>query len=221
MINEQWLKRWQDNNIGFHRTDVNPVLEMEWPKLNIPSGSTVYVPLCGKTVDMAWLAAQGYNVVGVELSDIAVIDFFESHKIPYTVTKHNQYAAYQSEAITIYAGDLFELPESLFANIDAIYDRAAFIAMAPEQREPYAERFFAIAEQNPDLRILLITVQHNGDKKLGPPYYITQDTLEKHFGSIFAINRLDSAYKENLVGKRYDKAGVTDASGVGYRLQVK
>ena len=72
-----WLQRWQEGQIGFHRSDVMPLLEKHWPSLQLPAGSRVLVPLCGKSLDMHWLAAQGHRVLGVELSPLAVTQFFE------------------------------------------------------------------------------------------------------------------------------------------------
>ena len=67
-----WQARWAQGQIGFHLQEVNPYLQQHWPSLSIAPGSQVLVPLCGKSLDMAWLAGQGLRVLGVELADRAV-----------------------------------------------------------------------------------------------------------------------------------------------------
>ena len=79
MEHDFWQQRWQEGRIGFHQDDVTPLLREYWPTLALPSGSRVFVPLAGKTLDMSWLAAQGHRVLGVELSRIAVEQFFDEH----------------------------------------------------------------------------------------------------------------------------------------------
>src|SRR3546814_8142059 len=74
-----WQQRWRDNRIGFHRDGVLPLLEKHWPSLGLATGSRVFVPLCGKSLDMAWLAARGHRVLGVELSPLAVGQFFDEN----------------------------------------------------------------------------------------------------------------------------------------------
>ncbi len=74
-----WHKRWADNQIGFHQGQVNSYLQTHWPALGLETGSRVLVPLCGKSLDLVWLAGQGYRVLGVELSRRAVEDFFREH----------------------------------------------------------------------------------------------------------------------------------------------
>lgn len=74
-----WHERWARNEIGFHLGEVNPYLLRHWPSLALPNGARVLVPLCGKSLDMAWLVEQGFTVVGVELSEKAVRAFLTSN----------------------------------------------------------------------------------------------------------------------------------------------
>ena len=76
---EFWQARWARSEIGFHLSEVNPYLQRYWPALGLPEGARVLVPLCGKSLDLAWLVGQGYQVVGVELAPRAVEDFFTEH----------------------------------------------------------------------------------------------------------------------------------------------
>lgn len=83
-----WQKRWADNQIGFHQAQVNPYLQKYWPRLQLAPASRVLVPLCGKSLDLAWLAGQGYRVLGVELSRQAVEGFFREHGLDADVLQY-------------------------------------------------------------------------------------------------------------------------------------
>jgi len=76
MKKDFWLERWERAEIGFHQDEINPYLRRFWPELKVAHGGEVFVPLCGKSLDMVWLRQQGCYVLGVELSQIAVRDFF-------------------------------------------------------------------------------------------------------------------------------------------------
>ncbi|MEA9481868.1 hypothetical protein VC290_16130, partial [Xanthomonas campestris] len=77
MDTDFWLQRWQDGQTGFHQDEVMPLLQKHWPALQLPAHARVLVPLCGKTLDLHWLAAQGHRVLGVEISPLAVTQFFD------------------------------------------------------------------------------------------------------------------------------------------------
>ena len=50
------------------------------------SGCSIFVPLCGKTLDLIWLNEKGHTVMGCELSEVAAKQFFEENKIPYSTS---------------------------------------------------------------------------------------------------------------------------------------
>ena len=78
---EFWLERWREGRTHFHQTRITPLLQKYWPTLAVPKGGRVLVPLAGKSLDMVWLAAQGHAVLGVELSQLAVDQFFEENEL--------------------------------------------------------------------------------------------------------------------------------------------
>ncbi len=82
MEQEFWHQRWAENQIGFHRDSVHPMLMRYWSTLCPMPDETVLVPLCGKSIDLNWLAEKHEHVIGVELSDIAVRAFFQKTCIP-------------------------------------------------------------------------------------------------------------------------------------------
>ena len=72
-----WEGRWATDQIGWHRAVHNDMMVEHWPAIGAPEGCEVLVPLCGKTLDMHWLAEQGHAVVGLELVEQGVKAFFE------------------------------------------------------------------------------------------------------------------------------------------------
>ncbi len=107
-MTEPWLERWEQGRIGWHEPDGNANLKRHWPDLD--NGSRVLVPFCGKTHDLIWLANRGLDIVGVELSQIAVEAFFTEHGLEYDAKDDGDLVSYRSRTrpITIYCGDYFD-----------------------------------------------------------------------------------------------------------------
>ena len=129
-----WHARWANNQIGFHLDEINPYLMRHLSRLRLQAGERILVPLCGKTLDLAWLAAQGLEVLGVELSEKAVSDFFEEHDLRPEIDQLDGFRRYRVAGITLLQGDFFALQAEHLAQCRAFYDRAALIALPPEQR---------------------------------------------------------------------------------------
>lgn len=163
-----WHHRWQENRIGFHQNQINFHLERFWPQLNVPSGERVFVPLCGKSLDMLWLASQGYRVFGVELSPIAVSDFFRENGLTPKVEKSGAFERYRYGEIEILCGDFFNLETSHLKDVRGVYDRASLIALPSEMRFEYAGHLRRILPGRPP--ILLITLDYPKEARQGPPF---------------------------------------------------
>ena len=132
-MSSDWLERWQEGRIGWHEADGNAGLRRHWAT----SGRRVLVPLCGKSQDVLWLEAQGNDVVGVELSEIAVQAFFEENGIRCSRRKTaagGDYWVADDRRVSIYRGDYFSFSDGPF---DACYDRGALVALAPDLRDDY------------------------------------------------------------------------------------
>ena len=110
---QYWLQRWDDNNISFHRPDINVHLQRIFPDFDLPQEAKIFVPLCGKSHDMLWLVQQGYHVVGTELSALAVTALFEDNNLPYVVDEEGDIKVYRGDEMTIFQGDMFAIPDSL------------------------------------------------------------------------------------------------------------
>ncbi len=153
-----WLKTWQDEQqYGFHEQQVNPLLARFWPTINTLSGGRVFVPLCGKSLDMLWLAEQGFQVIGVELSPIAVKAFYKENGLKPKKKRIGNFVRWCSGNISIWCGDFFALSKQQIGKIDAVFDRAALSAMPEESQEIYLKQLLALL--NRDTRLLLLTLE--------------------------------------------------------------
>ena len=125
-----WHTKWQKNEIGFHLTETNPFLVKHFSALQIKRGARVFLPLCGKTLDIAWLLAQGLQVVGAELSQIAIEDLFRQLQLTPNITKKNDMTHFSAGKIDIFVVDIFNLTPQVLGKVDMIYDRAALVALS-------------------------------------------------------------------------------------------
>ncbi|MCW8332001.1 thiopurine S-methyltransferase [Photobacterium sp. SDRW27] len=174
---EFWHSRWAENRIGFHLNDINPVLTKYWPAVKATRTDTVLVPMCGKSVDLTWLAEKHNKVVGIELSDIAVRAFFsEQFYIPMVTSLGNGQTVYDFDEITIYCGDFFA---TRIEPVEVVYDRAALIAMPQEMRQMYADHLLSMVKAGG--RILLVTLDYPQAEMDGPPFSVTKDEVEQLF----------------------------------------
>lgn len=182
MKKDFWLERWEREEIGFHQDEFNPYLRQYWQDLNLARDSEVFVPLCGKSRDMRWLREQGHQVLGVELSDIAVQAFFKEngytpqHVSPHQVTG-GKFERCEADGIRILCGDFFDLTRDDLANVAGVYDRASLIALPPDMRERYVRHLVSILP--PATQILLITVDYPQAEMQGPPFSVFPGEVEK------------------------------------------
>jgi thiopurine S-methyltransferase len=170
-----WRERWAINQIGFNQSEVNPYLQKFWPELNLKPGERVLVPLCGKTIDMRWLNQQGLHVVGVELSEKAVQDFFSEGGVEPRVEVRGHFKVYSVEACEIWCGDFFALKAQDIGNCSALYDRAALIALPAEMRWRYVECLNRILPA--DCRGLLISLDYEQSEIAGPPFSVSEEEV--------------------------------------------
>ena len=180
-----WIKRWEGGQIAFHENEINAHLQNFWPKLDLPKGSQILVPLCGKTNDLLWLLKEGYKVLGVEISEIAVRDFFEENNLK-PVIKGSTWC--YNDDLKIICGNLFDLEESDFNKIDGVYDRASLIALPTQMRFMYAQLINKIIDS--DSKILLVTFEYNQSEMNGPPFSVTKDEVLELYMADFDIKEV-------------------------------
>jgi thiopurine S-methyltransferase len=184
-----WQTRWARDQIGFHLDQVNPYLQRHCSVLELQPGARVLVPLCGKSLDLVWLAGHGYRVLGVELAQKAVEDFFAEHGLHPEISQDGEFKVYRAGAVELWCGDFFALSAEHVHDCQALYDRAALIALPVEMRKRYAAHLQAIMPTAS--RGLLITLDYQQSQMDGPPFAVTDAEVHALFGEGWQVETLE------------------------------
>lgn len=214
MHEDFWLERWKRNEIGFHQGDINPYLQRHWPALELAAGAQVLVPLCGKSLDMVWLAAQGLRVLGVELVEKAVQDFFAEQQLQPEISERGPFKVYRSGSLEIFCGDIFALGAADVADCQAIFDRAALIAFPPEMRERYAAHLSGILPSG--CQGLLVTLDYDQSLKNGPPFAVGEDEVKRLMAADWSLQVLE--VQDVATTGKYPQRGLGRLDERVYRL---
>ncbi len=212
---EFWHERWRTRQIGFHQSSPHPYLERWWPSLGVPVGGRVYAPLCGKSLDMVWLAVRGHTVVGTELSALAVQEFFGEQGAVAQTSPLGPFVRHAAGAFEVLEGDALALTPALLGPVVAAYDRAALVALPPESRARYAARF---AELMPaGSQSLLIGFEYDQLLKAGPPFSVTRAEIDELYSPGFTVRELE---RIDIVADspKFAEAGIATLHEVAYRL---
>lgn len=212
---EFWHNRWARNQIGFHLPEVNPYLLRLWPGLGLAQGSRVLVPLCGKSLDLVWLASCGHQVQGIELSEKAVTDFFSDQQLEPQISQRGAFTVYQVGLIELWCGDFFALTAEDVAACAAIYDRAALIALPSPMREQYAAHLRRILPSG--CEGLLITLDYDQMQMAGPPFAVVDAEVKSLLGDHWQLQVLE---ERDILGEswKFLQGGVTSLDERVYRL---
>jgi thiopurine S-methyltransferase len=194
MNDDFWHQRWATNQIGFHEGAPNRHLVRFWP--DVPAGSRVLVPLCGKSADLAWLAARGHTVVGVELSPVACAAFFAERGVTPVQRAEGAHTAWRAGSVTLLQGDVFDVTDTF----DAVWDRAALIALPPKVRARYAPH--VRARLAPGAPMLLVALEYDASRRDGPPYSVPAVEVRELYPGIEALHRedVDEARRREIGG---------------------
>lgn len=160
--NVLWLQLWRDRRTDFHQQTANQLLTRFWPSLDLAKGSRVFVPLCGKSLDMIWLAKQGHEVIGVELSPIAVRAFFRENRLKPVRRQVGNFTLWEHGRLSILCGDYFSLTGDDLGQVDTVYDRAALTALPEDIREPYIAHLRRIVADT--AKVFLLTTEDAEEK---------------------------------------------------------
>jgi thiopurine S-methyltransferase len=185
-----WHRKWERNEIAFHEREANPSLVTYFKELSLPEGSRIFLPLCGKTLDIHWLLSHRYQVCGSELSKIAVEQLFLELGVEANITVTDQICRYSSNDIDIFVGDIFGLSRGVLGRIDAIYDRAALVAFPEPTRDRYAAHLIKITDRAPQLLITYIYDQSLLD---GPPFSVSREEISRQYQQSYDLKLLASA----------------------------
>lgn len=213
-----WRERWQQNQIGFHQGEVNPYLRKYWNDLGVSAPARILVPLCGKSLDLIWLSQQGYQVEGVELSELAVRAFFDEQGLTPRVTTQGEFQVWESENLRLWCGDFFNLSASLVGKIDAVYDRAALIALPAPMRQQYVLHIQNLVGAVPHLLITLDYPQHQMD---GPPFSVEQAEVQALFAERYTGTQAQACDDALSSSPQLQQRGVERLNECVYLLQVR
>ncbi len=184
-----WHQLWERQQTGWHLSETNPFLKDHFNALELQEGNRIFVPLCGKSLDIAWLLDQGLEVVAVELNEGAVCELFNALQVKPEVKNEGAFKRYSYHNITIFVGDFFNLELSMLGKIDAVYDRAALVALPPEMRKQYTKQLCHLAKGASQL---LITFEYDQGKQEGPPFSVPMQELHQHYCNDYTIVHLQS-----------------------------
>lgn len=212
-----WHSKWQKNEIGFHEPEGNALL-VKYSSFLIgddspsSSSSRIFVPLCGKTRDIGWLLAQGCEVVGAELSEVAITQLFEELGVEPTISTSTNGKVYTKDRLTIFVGDIFKLTSSDIGDVTGVYDRAALVALPSPLREQYSAHLIAITQCAPQL---IISFDYDQNEMAGPPFSVNEKTVDSLYSADYNIQRLERSVLEGgLKGK-------VDADNLVFALSAK
>jgi thiopurine S-methyltransferase len=189
MHHEFWHERWKNGETGFHQSDVHPLLVRWWPTLGLPREARVYVPLCGKSLDMAWLAGLGHRIVGSELSPIAIGDFFAGRGLAPRSVAVGRWRRHAAAPYEILEGDALQLTPRQVGPLDAGYDRAALVALPPALRTAHAASLARLLPTGAPL--LLVAFEYPQELKGGPPFSVEAAEVRALFEPAFRVEEVE------------------------------
>ncbi|SHL86501.1 thiopurine S-methyltransferase [Phytopseudomonas punonensis] len=210
-----WLQRWQANQIGFHAKQVNPLLQRHWPALACGPESAVLIPLCGKSLDIAWLASRGHKVIGVELAEVAVAAFFAEQGVRPLITEEGAFKVYRHERVKLLCGDFFALEARHLQDCTLFYDRAALIALPAEMRERYVGHLHSVLPSGS--KGLLVTLDYDQALMDGPPFSVSDAEVQGWSGKVWSCELLET---QGALERRFEARGLTRMDERAYRVQL-
>lgn len=190
MDKDFWQKKWKYNEIGFHEGMPNSLLVANFKNLDLAENNRIFLPLCGKSRDIAWLLSKNYRVAGSEFCQIAIEQLFMELGVVPEITQCVNATCYSSKNIDIFVGDFFDLPKEVLGPVDAIYDRAALVALPEQMRIPYVRHLLEItgvADQ------MLITCEYNQNQMAGPPFSINSNYVHHLYHDAYRLTLLERA----------------------------
>jgi thiopurine S-methyltransferase len=189
MMDEKfWLRRWENNDIGFHKEEPHHSLVRFFDALHVSRGEQVLVPLCGKSPDLAWLHERGLRVAGVELSRLAVEAFISENHLQGEWAERAGLPCYLDRGYRLYCGDFFSLTAAALGDVRAAYDRGSLVALPPVRRKRYAAHLAGLLA--PGGRALLISYDYDQAETCGPPFSVPYAEIAGLFGGWFEIELL-------------------------------
>lgn len=183
-----WTSRWRKNKIGFHMDRVYPPLKSYWPRLSLPDQPVVLVPLSGKSLDLQWLWEQGCHVIGVEISDVAVQTFLDTHSFEYREDRRGDFKRYRTERLDLWQGDFMKMQNSYIREPDLVYDKAALVALPEDKRRLYVQTIRQLV--GPGSQMLISSFNYPQDEMNGPPFSVPMSEIKRHYGDLYSVQKV-------------------------------
>ena len=219
MDSDYWSQRWVEGRVEWHQDTVLPWLQKYWPSLALDSDSRVLVPLCGKSLDMPWLAECGHRVLGIEMVPLAIEQFFaDSGLHPQRSQDEAGLTRYTAGAIEVVNVNVFDVEPATLATCRAVYDRAALIALPPSIRERYLSHMYGSLAA--DASGLLITLEYPQNEMPGPPFAVDEDEVRRALSADWHVDLLE---RRDILSMQpeFAAAGVTSLHTAAYWLRRK
>ena len=188
MAKNPWQQRWDEGRIGFHMDQFHPWLRQHWAGVTAKCHHRVLVPLCGKTLDLRYLAQGGHPVVGVEIVPEAIQQFYQEWSVVPKTSEVKGGRRFSGNRVTLYEADFFHV-EPKEGPFDAWYDRAALVALPSSERPAYVSRLMELTGDQASG--LLITFDYPQEEMEGPPFALPDDEVEALFAATCVVERLD------------------------------
>lgn len=196
-----WFNKWANKETSFHKSQPNPLLIAHIEALSLAEDSLIFIPLCGKTLDIEWLLSEGYRIVGVELVETAIEQLFTELGVVPTISHIGEIKHYKAKNIDIYVCNIFVLSQKLLGPVNAIYDRAALIALPKETRTQYTAHLMEITNKAPQL---LIVCHYDQSLMQGPPFSIDYDEISRHYEDSYTVTLLESSNIQGGIKGKYE-----------------
>jgi len=210
-----WLEFWENNEINWHSDVVTQELEEYLGLLKLEPGDKVFFPLCGKSLDMIYILNRGYSVIGVELSEIGIKQFFHENSLDFTISSVGEFNLYSAKNIEIYCGDFFSLTSKNLCDVKAVFDRKSLIALDRNLRQKYVKHLNDIISLG--VRMLLITLHYPQHQMSGPPFSVDKSEVESLFSMAFNYQELKS-FQDIENGSKLERSGVDYIENAAYCL---
>lgn len=183
-----WHDIWARKQIGFHQPGGNALLPRHLKALDLPANDRVFVPLCGKSADIGWLLSQGHRVVGIELSKLAVEELFQELGVEPHIAPAGPLTHFSAPGLDVFVGDIFDLTAGALGPVDAVYDRAALVALPLDMRDRYGDQIVDLTGRAPQL---LMCYEYDQTAMDGPPFSVGEAEVDRVYGRRYRVRLLE------------------------------
>ncbi len=216
MEHDFWHTVWETGRTGWRQSEPGPRLRAHWSAIDVPANGTILVPLCGDSPDMRWLLDQGHRVVGCDLSELGLTRFMTDNTMKFERFERESFVELVGPGIRLLAGDFMALTPTDIGPVNAVYDRAATIALPPPMRRAYVEHLATLID--PGVQSLLIAINYDETEMKGPPFSVPNDEVTELFSDLFEVHILDASSNSDLAGRLKDR-GLTQLTETTYRIK--